>query len=48
MMFVIDFYDLSVWCGFWLVVYIWRFIYIFFNVCPFNYAAVAGVEGWAR
>ena len=38
----IDFYDLSVWCGCWFVVYIRRFIYKFLNVCPFDYTAVAG------
>ena len=30
------------WCGCWFVVYIRRFIYQFFNVCPFNVTAVAG------
>ena len=38
----IDFYDLSVWCGCWFVVYIRRFIYKFLNVCPFDYTAVVG------
>ena len=38
----IDFYDLSAWSGCWFVVYIRRFIYKFLNVCPFDYAAVAG------
>ena len=38
----IDFYYLFAWCGCWFVVYIRRFIYIFLNVCPFDYTAVAG------
>ena len=38
----IDFYDLSVWCDCWFVVYVRRFIYKFLNVYPFNYTAVAG------
>ena len=38
----IDFYDLSAWGGCWFVVYIQRFIYKFFNACPFDYTAVAG------
>ena len=38
----IDFYDLSPWDGCWFVVYIRRFIYIFLNVCPFDYTAVEG------
>ena len=38
----IDFYDLSAWCGCWFVVNIRRFIYIFLNVCPFDFTAVAG------
>ena len=38
----IDFYYLSAWGGCWFVVYIRRFIYIFLNVCPFDYTAVAG------
>ena len=47
-MLCIDFYDLSVWCGCWFVVYTRRFIYKFLNVCPFDYTAVAGVGRWAR
>ena len=39
---VLDFYDLSAWCGCWFVVYIRRFIYKFLNVCPFDYTVVAG------
>ena len=38
---IIDFYNLSAWCGCWFVVYIRRFIYKFLNVCPFDYTAVA-------
>ena len=38
----IDFYDLSDWSDCWFDVYIRRFIYKFLNVCPFDYAAVAG------
>ena len=38
----IDFYDLSTWGGCWFVVYIRRFIYNFFNVCPFDLTAVSG------
>ena len=33
---------LSAWDGCWFVVYIRRFIYNFFNVCPFDYTVVAG------
>ena len=35
-------YDLSAWGGCWFVVYIWRFIYKYLNVCHFDYTAVAG------
>ena len=42
MLYGIDFYDLSLWGGCWFVVYIRRFIYKCFNVCPFDYTAVAG------
>ena len=38
----IDFNDLSTWCGCWFVVYIWRFISNFLNVCPFDTTAVVG------
>ena len=38
----IDFYDLSVRCDCWFVVYIRRSIYTFLNVCPFDNTAVAG------
>ena len=38
----IDFYYLSAWSGCWFVVYIRRFIYKFFNVCPFDCTADAG------
>ena len=38
----IDLYALSAWCDCLFVVYIWRFIYTFLNVCPFDYTAVAG------
>ena len=47
-MLCVDFYDLSVWCGCWFVVYIRRFIYKFLNVCPFDYTAVAGSGKVAR
>ena len=43
-----DFYDLSVWCGCWFVVYIRRVIYKFLNVCTFDYTAVAGSGKVAR
>ena len=33
---VYRFYDLTAWCGCLFVVYIRRFIYNFFNVCPFD------------
>ena len=36
------FYDYSAWGHCWFGVYIRRFIYKFFNVCPFDYTAVAG------
>ena len=35
------FYDLSALVGCWSSVSIWRIIYTFFNVCPFDYTAVA-------
>ena len=33
---------LRTWGGCWFVVYIWRFIYNFLNMCPFDYTAVVG------
>ena len=38
---VINFYDLSAWDGCWSSVSIWRFIYRFLDVCPFDSTTVA-------
>ena len=43
MLYVYRFNDLSALSGCWFVVHIWRFIYKFLNVCPFDYTAVAGI-----
>ena len=40
---VSSFFYLSAWCGCWFVVYIRRFVYKFFNVCPIDFTAVARI-----
>ena len=38
----LNFYDLSACNGCWSLVSILRFIYNFFNVCPYDFTAIAG------